>query len=202
MNDPEKNQKNDSPAVNSTAVIRIMDASINRACEGLRVVEDYARMLLEDVFLSQQLKNLRHELVDSCRSVESKSRLSARDSELDVGRDLQTDAEYQRADLESIIRANMTRVQQATRTIEEYSKTQFPEIARRVEQVRYRAYTIEKAIFSAAFNRVRFADAKLYVLVDACGESSDFGRLRSLVQSLVSAKVDLDPTPRQTAQRS
>lgn len=191
MSDSEKKQKNDPHAVDSAAVVRILDASINRACEGLRVVEDYGRMVLEDRFLSQELKKLRHDLVDSCRNFSSRSRLLARDSELDVGRAIQTDAEYLREDLESILRANMTRVQQATRTIEEYSKTEAPEIAKAVEQIRYRAYTIEKAIFQTAFNRARFAEARLYVLLDACGERSGFEKLQSLVRSLLAAKVDL-----------
>ena len=30
-------------------VIRILDASLNRATEGLRVVEDYARFVLDDL---------------------------------------------------------------------------------------------------------------------------------------------------------
>lgn len=191
MSAPEKKQKNGSQAVDSAAVVRILDAAINRSCEGLRVVEDYCRMVLEDRFLSQELKKLRHDLVDTCREFDSRSRLLARDSELDVGRAIQTDAEYSREDLESILRANMTRVQQAARTIEEYSKTLAPEIAKGVEQIRYRAYTIEKAVFQTAFNRARFAEAKLYVLVDACGETRGFEKLRSLVSSLVEAKVDL-----------
>ena len=63
MSAPEKKQKNGSQAVDSAAVVRILDAAINRSCEGLRVVEDYCRMVLEDRFLSQELKKLRHDLV-------------------------------------------------------------------------------------------------------------------------------------------
>lgn len=191
MSEKQKNKKNDVIAEDSGPVFRILDAAINRASEGLRVVEDFARMILEDVFLSRQLKNLRHDLIDSCRSLNSKSRLTARDSQADVGRDVQVDSEYQREDLESIVRANMTRVQQATRTIEEYSKVLFPAVTKQVEQIRYRAYTVEKAVFNSAFNKKRFADAHLYVLVDACGESSGFEKLKSLVSALVAAEVDL-----------
>jgi len=191
MSEKQKKQKNDAITSNSAAVIRILDAAINRASEGLRVVEDFTRMILEDVFLSGQLKNLRHDLIDSCRSIDTKLRLTARDSEADVGRDVQVDSEYQREDLESIIRANMARVQQSTRTIEEYSKSHFPEITKGVEQIRYRAYTAEKAVFNSAFNKQRFADTHLYVLLDACGETEGFEKLKSLVSSLVAAKVDL-----------
>ncbi len=191
MTGKEKSEKNDGQPANIAAVVRIIDAAINRASEGLRVVEDFSRMVLEDTFLTRKLKNLRHDLADSCKSVDSLERLQSRDSELDVGRSIQTEAEYQREGLETIVRANMTRVQQATRTIEEYSKFQFPEMSKSVEQIRYRAYTIEKAVFGAAFNRQRFENAQLYVLVDACGESSGFENLKQLVLSLVSAGVDL-----------
>ena len=198
MGENENIKKNDARqsglatgGLSETAVFRILDASINRACEGLRVVEAYTRMSLDDSFLSQQLKQLRHDVVDSSRCIDAFSRLSSRDSEADVGREIQTSSEYTRENFESLIRSNMTRVQQAARTIEEYSKSRFPSLATTAEQIRYRAYTIEKAVFSTAFNRTRFEKAHLYVLVDGCGERSGFEKLRSLIGSLVEAKVDM-----------
>jgi len=74
-------------------IFRILDASINRATEGMRVVESYARMVLEDAFLSGQLKQLRHDLVESCQCFDVISRVQARDSEHDVGRNVQTESE-------------------------------------------------------------------------------------------------------------
>lgn len=174
-----------------TAVLRVLDASINRATEGARVVESFARMVLEDAFLSGQLKQLRHDLTKCCQPIDSISRVQARDSEEDVGRNVQTEAEYKRENFESLIRSNMTRVQQATRTIEEYSKSHWPNVAKNVEQIRYRSYTIEKAVLGTAFNKARFEKASLYVLVDACGEASEFSKLEKLVACLVSAGVDL-----------
>ena len=44
------------------AVLRILDANANRAREALRVVEDYARFVLDDAALSGELKQLRHDL--------------------------------------------------------------------------------------------------------------------------------------------
>ena len=202
MGENEKTDKNDARQPTSPPdgmgqqpvsmpVMRILDASINRASEGLRVVESFARMVLEDTFLSRQLKQLRHDLVQSCQCIDTISRIRARDSEADVGRNVQTESEYQRENFESLIRSNMTRVQQATRTIEEYSKSSHPSVALEVEQIRYRAYTLEKAILGTAFNRSRFEEAHLYVLVDACGETSQFAKLEKLVSTLVEAGVDL-----------
>lgn len=198
MSDAEKLKKNvvrqsaesfDNPLLGNT--LRILDASINRASEGLRVVEAWARMALDDAFLSRQLKQLRHDLTESCAAIEAAWRLRSRDSEADVGRNVQTEAEYQRDDFESLLRSNMSRVQQAARTIEEFSKSDFPDVAKAVEQVRYRAYTLEKAVFGTAFNRERFQKSHLYVLVDACEERTGFAKLKSLVTSLVDAGVDL-----------
>ena len=152
MSNAEKTQKNDIGQSKSgmyqhfdSEIFRIMDAALNRAAEGLRVVEDFCRLGLDDGFLARELKELRHLLVEACAVIDSKSRLQYRDSELDVGRSIQTSSEYQRQSIESIIRSNMSRVQQATRTIEEYSKLNFPAATQAIEQVRYRSYTIEKA---------------------------------------------------------
>ena len=41
---------------------RILDASANRAREGLRVVEDYVRFVLDDPGLTERLKEVRHRL--------------------------------------------------------------------------------------------------------------------------------------------
>ena len=198
MSDIEKTQKIDARQSSKGGqrtyignTFRILDASNNRACEGLRVVEAFARMHLEDAFLSGQLKQLRHDLVEACKEIDTSSRLQSRDSEADVGRNLQTETEYQRPNFEDLIRSNMSRVQQAARTIEEYAKLEFPGVAKAVEKVRYRAYTIEKAVFNTAFNRARFDAAHLYVLVDACGERSGFAKLKSLVTELIDAGVDL-----------
>ncbi|MGL4462466.1 MAG: Clp protease N-terminal domain-containing protein, partial [Planctomycetia bacterium] len=44
---------------------RIVDANANRAREALRVMEDYARFVLEDRELGRTIKELRHELRDA-----------------------------------------------------------------------------------------------------------------------------------------
>ena len=41
--------------------LRIIDANLNRMGEGLRVLEDAARFLLNNAVLSEELKTLRHE---------------------------------------------------------------------------------------------------------------------------------------------
>ena len=46
---------------------RILDASANRAREGLRVVEDYARFVLDDPGLTRRIKEVRHRLGEAVR---------------------------------------------------------------------------------------------------------------------------------------
>ncbi|MCJ7669103.1 MAG: hypothetical protein MUO61_01115, partial [Dehalococcoidia bacterium] len=64
--------------------LRMIDANLNRSSEGLRVLEDVARFLLNDAELSQRLRTLRHDLARQTKSL-SVGLLSQRDSEHDVG---------------------------------------------------------------------------------------------------------------------
>lgn len=187
------------------SVYRILDAAINRAGEGIRVVEDYVRMVLSDAYLAKELKSLRHDLTTAVAFLDHSSRVAARDSVGDVGRTIQVDAEYQRGSgvgkVESIqgisggmIQANLARTQQALRTIEEFSKTISVELAQNVEQLRYRTYTIEKAVVTTVVSLQNLAEARLYVLLDsgtAVGDSLNADRFRARVTELVGAGVDL-----------
>ena len=47
-----------------TRVLRIVDANANRSLEGLRVIEDYLRFVLDDPHLTESCKQLRHNLAD------------------------------------------------------------------------------------------------------------------------------------------
>ena len=77
-------------------MFRILDAAINRAGEGIRVVEDYVRMVVGDAYLSEQLKQLRHDVTDAVSGIDPAERIAARDSNEDVGRTIQIESEYER----------------------------------------------------------------------------------------------------------
>jgi thiamine-phosphate pyrophosphorylase len=51
---------------------RILDASANRAREGLRVIEDYVRFVLDDPGLTRRLKQVRHRLAEAERGLDEK----------------------------------------------------------------------------------------------------------------------------------
>ncbi len=54
-----------SPQAMSGQTLRIIDANLNRLGEGLRLLEEIARFMLDDAALTQQLKTMRHELIRS-----------------------------------------------------------------------------------------------------------------------------------------
>jgi len=169
-------------------VYRILDAAINRASEGLRVVEDFARMTLADSHLSLLTKQLRHGLTQATSLLDKQHLLAARDTLSDVGTNLGLASEYCRTAAGQVISANLARVQQSLRTIEEYGKTLSGELAQQVEQLRYRSYTLEKAILQTLTSSSTLRDARVYVLVDGCDSNEKF---RELIRNLVAAGADL-----------
>jgi thiamine-phosphate pyrophosphorylase len=153
-------------------VARVLDAAANRAREGLRVLEDYTRFVLDDALLTAELKQLRHDLT-AVLSEWAPDLLEARDTTADVGMSLSTAAERQRDSLLDVVRANGQRLQEALRSLEEYSKVRDPRLGEALEQVRYRAYTLEKALLLGAQARRRLEGAKLQVLL--CGSDCRAG---------------------------
>ena len=128
--------------------LRIIDANINRLGEGLRVLEDVARLVLDDAVLSQQLKNMRHEMVKG-DLILNKQLIQARNSEGDVGIDIEVSGEEERKDLPAIVVANSRRVQEALRVMEELSKTTEVNLdSEKFKKARFELYTIEKKLFS------------------------------------------------------
>jgi thiamine-phosphate pyrophosphorylase len=168
------------------AALRIIDANANRAAEGLRAVEDYCRFVLDDRHLTERIKWLRHVLAESLEPVEGCERAAARDTPGDVGTTITTAAGSSRPSLDQIASANSERVKQALRAIEEYAKLAFPEVASRVEALRYQWYMLEKAWCTTAESRERLAAARLYVLID--GGPSECAYVER-VQELIAAGV-------------
>jgi thiamine-phosphate pyrophosphorylase len=155
---------------------RVLDACANRAREGLRVVEDYCRFVLDDAFLSGALKELRHDLSAALSELASEGLLEARETQRDVGTDLATDAERHRTSLLGVLQANWKRLQEALRSLEEFGKVFSPRLGQVLEQVRYRSYTLERALVLGTNARERLKDARLYVLLSSaqCAAALDW----------------------------
>lgn len=127
-------------------IYRILDANLNRAREGLRVCEDVARFALDSAALSKELKALRHGVASAMRKVPASPGrlLAARDPEHDVGRGSRRPSEMHRRDAADIFMANIQRVKESLRVLEEFSKMTDSRLAIRFRRLRFRSYEVEK----------------------------------------------------------
>jgi len=173
-------------AEGNVSAIRILDAAANRAAEGLRVVEDYLRFSLDDGHLTGICKQLRHDLTSELYRLPAAERFAARDTEADIGRTISTAAESDRCDLPAVVAANLNRVKQAVRSLEEYGKLIDPELGSAFERLRYRVYTLERAINLTRAGIDRLDGVRLCVLVDGRDSLAEF---ESLVDSFVRAEA-------------
>ena len=110
-----------TPESISPQILRVIDASLNRAAEGLRFLEDSSRFLLNDTDLTKQLKTLRHGIITGDWPFQ-KQLVQSRDSQGDVGANLDVEGSKDKKSLSSAIVANSRRVQEALRTLEEIAK--------------------------------------------------------------------------------
>lgn len=150
-----------------TDVFRIIDAAANRTREGLRVIEDYVRFGADDGHLSHLLKRHRHELAEILGVLPASSLLASRDTINDVGTTISTSSEYARTSSMDVVCAAFKRVQEALRTLEEYTKVIEPGLSPRLEQLRYRLYTTEKAVLRTEASQGRLGQQGVYLLVTA-----------------------------------
>lgn len=152
------------------SLARILDANVNRAREALRVLEELCRFHLNDRFLAQLAKELRHELTQlMLMHLPSHQLFRSRDTEHDIGTQISTGAEMHRSSLVDIQQANAQRLQEALRSLEEYGKVQSPLMGKVIEAIRYRSYTLEKALMTQHHSSERLAQAQLYLLVSKSG---------------------------------
>ena len=105
----------------SRARLRIIDANLNRAGEGLHLLEDIARLVLDDAALTQQLKTIRHEIVRGDQAF-NQQLVQSRDSEGDVGVETEVPGEAKERELPIMVVANSRRVQESLRILEELAK--------------------------------------------------------------------------------
>lgn len=125
-------------------VIRIIDANINRVKEGLRVCEEVARFILDNRNLTAEFKKIRHKIDTLIRQMPGPAGLlKERRSSSDVGRNIYIN-ELKRRDFQDIFSANIQRVKESVRVLEEFSKLKNTAIAIEFKKIRYKIYEIEK----------------------------------------------------------
>lgn len=151
----------------SRQIYRIIDANRDRIGEGLRFLEDIARFMLDDGITSEQLKALRHDIVEGLHPINTEL-ISERDAEGDTGAGIDT-ANKDRT-LPSLVIANSKRIEESLRVMEELAK--LPEISDSFQSSRYRdarfqLYILEQRILSRVLRtRVINKITGVYVILD------------------------------------
>ena len=129
--------------------LRILDANFNRSREGLRVCEEIARFVWEDRKLSVKLKKSRHDISGVLQSISCgfKSLVSARNVRSDVGKKFSR-LESARKDSSDLFIANLERVKESLRVLEEVSKLVDVDSAEKFKKIRFNIYALEKKSLS------------------------------------------------------
>lgn len=127
---------------------QIIDANLDRAREGLRVLEDWARFALGRKDLVKNFKNFRQILGKHHISVYKESRNFI----IDNCAGLSHPEQSKRNDNSSIISSNAARVQEALRVIEEFSRDHNQSLCEISSKIRYEIYSLEIILLKAKAN--------------------------------------------------
>ena len=141
------------------AVYRILDANLDRAREGLRIIEEWCRFGLNNPDLTEECKKIRQELAQ----LHAAEIRQARNTPEDVGTDLSHPQEESRNSIEALLQANLCRVQEALRVLEEYGKLYQTQMGAICKQMRYRVYALESYLLNQS--RLQLLDnSNLYLV--------------------------------------
>jgi len=132
--------------VTASTCLRLLDANLDRAREGLRVLEDWCRFSLDRPDLVARSKDLRQRLG---RQHHERFKL-ARHSATDPATGLAHPAQLERQDDTAILAANAARVQEALRVLEEFGRRDEPELAAEAAAIRYLVYDLEVDLIQAS----------------------------------------------------
>lgn len=149
-------------------LFRIFDANLNRSVEGLRVLEDFARLFFDEKTLSSMLKELRHKIVLSVDEKTMKTSLKNRNSCSDIGKDTTTKYQEEPKSILGIINSNARRSEEALRVLEEVSASSLVETSAEVfRKARFELYEIQKQMAELAERKEKIAKTKgLHVIID------------------------------------
>ena len=120
-------------------ISQIIDANLDRAREGLRVLEDWARFGLGKEDFVIKIKNFRQILGKNHLNIYKISR----DHIKDPCRGLSHDEQINRKNPSKIISCNSARVQEALRVIEEFSRDHNNKLSKIASEIRYEIYNLE-----------------------------------------------------------
>ena len=146
-------------------IYQIIDANLDRAREGLRVLEDWARFGLESKDIVIKIKNFRQILGKNHLEIYKKSRNYVEDH----CKGLSHAEQNFRESPEKIISSNSARVQEALRVIEEFSRVHNKNLSEVAANIRYEIYTLEVDLLNINIrNRAKLiiSENNLYAITD------------------------------------
>ena len=148
---------------------RAIDANINRAGEGARVVEDLARFILNNYRLSSSWKEIRHSISNLAGEIapDRALLLRKRDTSGDVGAQTYTPQESERTGCRKLASINIRRVEEGLRSLEEFSKLIDTRLGEKFKKLRFKVYALEKTTLSRFKLYTSMANIHgLYAIID------------------------------------
>ena len=177
-------QNSNQTDVEDLRIFQIIDANLDRAREGLRVLEDWARFGLGKNDCVIKIKNFRQILGKHHLEVYKQSRNYVEDE----CKGLIHQEQKNRKTPEQIISSNSARVQEALRVIEEFSRHNNHELSKIASEIRYEIYALEINLLSLSkFNKAAeiLKDNDLYVI------TSQKENLLEIIEDLLIAGVKI-----------
>jgi thiamine-phosphate pyrophosphorylase len=137
-----------SCATDNNRIYRIIDANINRLREALRVVEEVMRFVIDNKRKSLAVKNMRHtmESVLNAMTLDMEEIELSRDAGRDVGRRLNTPSEMRKESYRDILMANLHRVEESLRVLEDFLKLFDLQASAAFKALRFQTYILEKEL--------------------------------------------------------
>ncbi len=167
-------------------MLRLIDANLDRIREGLRVLEDIARFVLDDASLAELLKKMRHDIAGENGELQMQL-LYSRKAGSDVGAFLNVPQGTERKSLLDVTVANARRVEEALRVVEEIAK--LPDsglMAETFQKMRFSVYQIEQDIVARLSRRdKREKMTGLCVVVDLDVQTGN--NIREIVEKVIRA---------------
>lgn len=150
---------NQPMTVTDISICRILDANLDRAREGLRILEDWCRFGLHHHELTETLKHLRQTLAQW----HTPDLRLARDTPGDPGTAITHPQEAIRTSVTQVLQANFCRVEEALRSLEEFGKLHHGEMAMACKHMRYQVYALESQVLGHQRHQ-QLQKARLYLV--------------------------------------
>ena len=144
-------------------IAQLIDANLDRAREGLRVMEDWCRFGLKRSDFSIKIKDWRQQLGVHHHNIYRKARLTSNDPAMGVSHPLQK----VRSTPKAVFIANSSRVQEALRVIEEFTRLTDPKLCEIATKIRYETYEIEIKVINTTEGidkRQALKDCSVYLI--------------------------------------